>query len=80
MQLHETSWHDKRGSNTACSSSTTRERGDTMPRTPSFNFGANAKPKKAKSSKRKSSGKSRGNKSNAWRAYVGGISNAPIPD
>jgi hypothetical protein len=47
-------------------------------RKPSFNFGANAKPKKAKKSK-KSKGKA-GGKSNAWRKYVGGISNAPIPD
>jgi hypothetical protein len=47
----------------------------------SFNFGANARPKKP--SKGKKSGKKRnsggGNRGNAWRAYVG-VSNAPIPD
>lgn len=48
----------------------------------SFNFGANAKPRKIKASKgrKKSSAKrstSNNAKSNAWRAYV---SNAPIPD
>ena len=50
-----------------------------MPRTPSFNFGANSRPKKKKATKSKAGKKGRrtGNKSNAWRAYV---SNAPIPD
>jgi hypothetical protein len=47
-------------------------------RTPSFNFGFNKKPK-AKKPKAKKSGKGRGNKSNAWRAYTSG-SSAPIPD
>lgn len=45
-------------------------------RAATFNFGANAKPKRTKK-KKTSSGKKRGSKSNAWRAYV---SNAPIPD
>jgi len=51
-----------------------------MAKAPSFNFGANRKPRKSKGKggKRKKGGK--GNKSNAWRAYAGGISNAPIPD
>jgi hypothetical protein len=44
----------------------------------SFNFGANkkktSKPKKSGNSKRKGTG----NRSNAWRQYVG--SSAPIPD
>lgn len=48
-----------------------------MARTPSFNFGANRKPKKASKGKGKKAGKGKGNKSQAWRAY---ISNAPIPD
>lgn len=46
----------------------------------SFNFGANARPRKARSgkSKGKKSDKGKGgSKSNAWRAYT---SNAPIPD
>jgi hypothetical protein len=47
-----------------------------MPRAPSFNFGANAKPRKSRKPK-KAGGKGRGNKSQAWRKY---ISNAPIPD
>jgi hypothetical protein len=51
-----------------------------MPRKPSFNFGANARPKKAAKGKAKK-GKTKkgkgGKKSNAWRKYV---SNAPIPD
>jgi hypothetical protein len=38
----------------------------------SFNFGANARPKKAKGAK-KSGGKSKkGGRGNAWAAYVGG--------
>src|SRR5262249_62029276 len=50
-----------------------------MARTPSFNFGANRKPKKAKAGKGKGrKGKGGGKRSNAWRAYAG--SNAPIPD
>lgn len=49
-----------------------------MARTPSFNFGANAKPRKAKSSKGKKKSTSKGTRSNAWRAYT--VSNAPIPD
>jgi hypothetical protein len=52
-----------------------------MAKGPSFNFGANRKPKKSskgKGGKKKTGGKGKtGNKSNAWRAYV---SNAPIPD
>jgi hypothetical protein len=53
----------------------------------SFNFGANAKPRKPRSSK-SGKGKGKGGKkrtssgtrnNNAWRSYVG-ISNAPIPD
>ncbi|MBI1913552.1 MAG: hypothetical protein HYS12_02170 [Planctomycetes bacterium] len=37
------------------------------------------KPAKAKKRRTKTSGGGRGNKSNAWRAYVSGVSNAPIP-
>ncbi|HEX5269361.1 MAG TPA: hypothetical protein VFW33_02685 [Gemmataceae bacterium] len=40
-----------------------------------FNYGANRRPKKGKG--KKGGG---GKKSNAWRAYTGGRSNAPIPD
>jgi len=47
-----------------------------MARAPSFNFGANRKPKKAKKGKK---GGGAGKKGNAWRQYVG-ISNAPLPD
>ncbi len=48
----------------------------------SFNFGANAKPKKPRTrkggkGKRAGNGRTSGSKSNAWRSY---ISNAPIPD
>lgn len=47
----------------------------------SFNFGANAKPKKSSSGKKSNKGTKSGAKSNVWRAYTGGgISNAPIPD
>jgi hypothetical protein len=53
-----------------------------MARGISFNFGANAKPRKSRSSKsgKGKAGKKRtssGNRSNAWRAYIG---TAPIPD
>jgi hypothetical protein len=49
-----------------------------MARTPSFNFGANRKPRRGKSGKKSGkASKSKAGKSNAWRAYVG--SNAPIP-
>lgn len=44
-------------------------------RPPSFNFGANVRPKKtkaAKSSGKSSSGKSGGKKPGAWQKYVGG--------
>jgi len=52
-----------------------------MAKKASFNFGANAKPKKSTKSKAGSKAtKSSGTKSQAWRAYTGGISNAPIPD
>jgi hypothetical protein len=46
----------------------------------SFNFGANARKKKTGTKKKtkKASKRKSGNKSNAWRQYVG--SNAPIPD
>jgi hypothetical protein len=45
----------------------------------SFHFGANRKPRKSTGKKsRKGKDGGRGNKSQAWRAYVG--SNAPIPD
>jgi hypothetical protein len=52
-----------------------------MARTPSFNFGANRKPSKAKAGKkaRAGKGKGKGKGGNAWRAYAG-VSNAPIPD
>jgi hypothetical protein len=43
----------------------------------SFSFGANAPRKNPKGSKGKKGG---GKKGNAWRAYVGGRSSAPIPD
>ncbi len=46
-----------------------------MARTPSFNFGKLAKPKKAAKGKAKK-GKA-GAKSNAWKRYIG---SAPIPD
>lgn len=46
----------------------------------SFNFGANARPKRTKKTGKKSTGGKRGGgRGNAWRQYVG-ISNAPIPD
>jgi hypothetical protein len=46
----------------------------------SFNFGANARPKKPRKSKKGGQKRnSSGNRGNAWRAYVG-VSNAPIPD
>ena len=55
-------------------------------RAPSFNFGANVKPRKPRGGK-KGAGKARkggGRKGSAWRAYVGGgsgrVSNAPLPD
>lgn len=51
-----------------------------MAKSPSFNFGANRKPRKDKSKRKKSGGKGKGNKSNAWRSYTGGGSSAPIPD
>lgn len=45
----------------------------------SFNFGHNRKPRKGAGKKsRTGKGKGRGNKSQAWRAYVS--SSAPIPD
>lgn len=49
---------------------------------PSFNFGANRKPRtsKGRGGKGKKSKKGKGNKNNAWRAYTGGGSSAPIPD
>jgi hypothetical protein len=52
-----------------------------MPKKASFNFGANAKPRRTKSSKGRSTrgGKGKGGKSQAWRAYTS-VSNAPIPD
>lgn len=46
-----------------------------MARKPSFNFGANRKPRK--SAGKKSSKSKGGGKSQAWRRY---ISNAAIPD
>lgn len=46
-----------------------------MAKKASFNFGANAKPKKAGGKKSKAA--KGGGKSQAWRRYV---SNAPIPD
>jgi hypothetical protein len=49
-----------------------------MARAPSFNFGLNRKPRKSGSKRKKSTGKGRGSKGNAWRKYV--VSNAPIPD
>lgn len=49
-----------------------------MARTPSFNFGANRKPRKSSKGKG-GKGKSGKGKPNAWRKYVG-VSNAPIPD
>lgn len=50
-----------------------------MAKKPTFNFGANRKPRGGKKPK-KASGKGRGasGKGNAWRQYVS--SNAPIPD
>ena len=49
-----------------------------MPRKPSFNFGANVRPKKNRHTRKKSRKGSKGRSgNNAWRAY---ISNAPIPD
>jgi hypothetical protein len=57
-----------------------------MARGSSFNFGANAKPRKARSGGKgrsrsgggkKRGGSSGGNRSSAWRAYV---SSAPLPD
>jgi hypothetical protein len=50
-----------------------------MAKKPSFNFGANAKPKRNKTVKKMPKGNKGGGKSNAWRAYAG-VSNAPIPD
>jgi hypothetical protein len=44
----------------------------------SFNFGANRKPRKSTGKKTRKGKGGGGNKSQAWRAYVG--SNAPIPD
>ncbi len=41
-----------------------------MAKGPTFNFGANARPKKGK--KPKKSGGKKGNQSNAWRAYTSG--------
>jgi len=49
-----------------------------MAKGPSFNFGANRKPRKSGKSKGKSSKSKSGSKSNAWRSYTSG-SNAPIP-
>ena len=49
-----------------------------MARAPSFNFGLNRKPRKTSGKRKKSTGKGRGSKGNAWRQYI--ISNSSIPD